>query len=445
MNHRHDPSGRPSVAGRTRRLLRGTVDVPTSKPHSQRAFLMAALADGGSLIRRPNRCSESELLQQACEELGASFTPDGDAVAVRGVGGRLRRPGRVLRAAGSGFALRHLTAVTALAPPPCVLSGDRRLAARPLRPLLDALTGLGGRLEHADPELVLPLVNWSGGLAGGEVVVPAGQTSQFVSAVLVAAPYAAGPVRVLVPGPVVGGHYIRMTLDMMRRFGATVCARDDLGLIEVRPGGYTARELTLGPDVTSLFYLIAAAVVTDAEIRVREVPLGEDALLDAAVALGRRLGVRITQDGPDVRIGSGPAPAEPLDIDATDLPTLVPALAAVAAHLPGGLRLRGARHVHHHKTSRLAVMIEELAALGIRLRPIRRDGVLDGFETSGLGPPTTRKVSSSGDHRNYMALCLAALTVPGPVAISGAETLSTSFADFHACFNSLVAQPATLG
>ncbi|MGH4024421.1 MAG: 3-phosphoshikimate 1-carboxyvinyltransferase [Pseudonocardiaceae bacterium] len=451
MNDQRKPVGPAPVLSRTRRVLRGVARVPTSKPHSQRAGLLAALAEGESLIRRPNLCSESAILQQACEELGAVFTPatgpdgpDGTALTVQGVGGRPRRPTTVLRTAGSGFALRHLMAVTSLAESPCVLTGDLRLAARPLEPLKDALTELGGRLEYAAPELVLPLVNWSGGLAGGEVTVPAHETSQFVSALLLVAPYAARPVRVRVPGAVVGGHYIRMTLDMMRRFGAETRAQPDLGLIEVRPGGYTARELTLGPDVTALFSLIAAAVVADTDVRVQDVLLGDDALLDAAVALGRRLGVRISQEGPDVRIVSGPAPAGPLDIDATDLPTLVPALAAVAAHLPNGLRLRGARHVQHHKTSRLAVMIEELAALGMQLRPIHRDGALDGFETGHLGPPATRQVSSFGDHRNYMALYLAALTVPEPVVISGEETLTMSFADFHACFSSLMGQPAAL-
>ena len=89
-------------------------------------------------------------------------------------------------------------------------------------------------------------------------------------------------------------------------------------------------------------------------------------------------------------------------------------------------------------------MLQELTTLGMRLRPILRDGELDGFETDRLGPPATRQVSSFGDHRNYMALYLAALTVPDPVAISGEEALTTSFADFHACFSSLLVQPAAL-
>ncbi|MGH3550725.1 MAG: hypothetical protein ACRDQU_21915 [Pseudonocardiaceae bacterium] len=432
------------MINRTRKVLRGTVHVPTSKPHSQRVFLMAGLAEGTSLILRPNVCTESEILQQACEELGVVFTPDGDALAIQGVNGRPRRPTTVLRTAGSGFALRHLTTVTSLAEPPCVLTGDRRLATRPLSPLIEALTELGGRLEYAVPEMVLPLVNWSGGLVGGDVTVPTHETSQFVSSLLLVAPYMSRPVRVRMPGPVVGSHYIRMTIDLMRRFGADVSAPDNLDLVDVQPGGYAARELALGPDVTSMFYFIAAAVVTAADVRIQDVLLGDDPLLDAAVALGRRLGVRIIQDGLDIRIVSGAAPAEPLDVDATDLPTLVPALAAVAAHLPNRLRVRGARHIHHHKTSRLAVMLKELATLGLHLRPILHDGVLDGFETDRVGSPTAQQVSSFGDHRNYMALHLAALAVPDPVAISGKGTLATSFADFHTCFDSLVVQPVAL-
>lgn len=420
-------------------VLRGRVRIPASKPHTQRALLMAALADGESVIRRPNACSEVELLAEACRAFGAGLRHDGDDLVVRGVGGRPRRPTAVLRVAGSGYALRHLLAVASLADAPCVLTGDRRLAGRPVQPLLDALGALGGRAESADADLVLPIVTWSTGLAGGAADVPADETSQFVSALMLAAPYAAAPVRLRVTGLAVGRDYIRMTRDMMTRFGAAAAVDDAVHQIDVQPGGYQARDLVVGPDATSLFYFIAAAVIADTDILVEDVVLGQDAFLDATVELGRRLGVVVSQEGTAVHIASGPAPAHPLEVDATDVPTLVSALAALASSLPRGMMLHGARHVGFHKTPRLRVVMDGLAEMGRVLAPVWREGELDGFRTVDTRPPAATRIGSQGDHRNYMALYLAALAVRQPVQVLGADTLHASFADFRECFRELSA------
>jgi 3-phosphoshikimate 1-carboxyvinyltransferase len=440
---------------RARKSLRGTVAIPASKPDTQRALLLSALADGVSRIRRVNVCSESLLLREACGELGARFSDfrdaGGDGIEVTGTGGRPARPATVLRTADSGYALRHLTAVAALVDGPCVITGGRGLAARPIAPLVESLSALGARLESADPALVLPLVVWSGELAGGAVRVPAAETSQFASAVMLVAPYAAAPVTITLPPPVVGAGYIRLTAQLMRRFGARVTTAPDLSRVVVEPGGYRGTDLTVGPDATSLFYFLAAAVVTDTDILVTDVTLGADPFVDTVVALGRRLGVRVTQAGSDIRIASGPPPAGLTKIDAAAVPTLIPALAAIAGDLPGGMLLRGARHVRHHKTSRLATVLAELAVLRRPLRPVFDGQELDGFETAepperpaplasldgaAAGRPAFR-VDSHGDHRNFMALYLAALTLSEPVEIAGEQTLATSFADFVGCFESL--------
>ncbi|MEU6575108.1 hypothetical protein [Streptomyces sp. NPDC046805] len=424
------------------KVLRGSVRIPTSKPHTQRALLMAALATGESVIRRPNVCSESELLRNAVTALGARVTERREDLVVHGVGGWPRRPSSVLPVAGSGFALRHLLPIAALAEPPCVLTGDRRLAARPLQPLLDALAELGSRAEPADPELGLPVVTWTSGLCGGDIEIPADETSQFVSALMLAAPYASAPVRIRVPGTLVSHHYVRMTRELMTRYGAEVGTDDDLRTIEVRPGGYRATDILIGPDVTSLFYFVAAAVVADADLLVEDVVLGQDAFLDSVADLGRRLGVRLSQQGTALRITSGPAPADRVVVDASDIPTLVPALAAIASSLPAGMSLTNARHIQHHKTSRLQVVLDELARMGRVLRPLHRDGQLDGFASDRVEPAAADVVDSHGDHRNFMALSLAAMAVERPVHVLGADTLTTSFADFEQCFRALSVSPS---
>lgn len=422
-------------------VLRGAVRVPTSKPHTQRALLLAALADGESTIHRPNVCSESNLLATAAAALGARFVEDRTDLIVRGVAGEPRRPASVLQVDGSGFALRHLVPITALAEAPCVVIGHRRLAARPIRPLLTALAAMGSRVEPADPDLVLPLVTWTSGIDGGRVAIPADETSQFASALMLAAPYAARPLRIDVTGKIVSRHYLRLTRDLMHAFGASVEIGRGMRTIDIVPGGYRARDLLIGPDVTSLFYFIAAAVVADTDIRVEDVEPDEDGLLGSAMELGTRLGVRLTHEDTALRITSGEPPSAPVLIDAIDVPTLVPALAAIASSLPGGMVLRNARHIQNHKTSRLDVVLGELARLGRVLEPVYHEGQLDGFTTCHVVPTAVDLVDSQGDHRNFMALSLAAMALERRVRVLGAETLTTSFPDFRECFRALTTEP----
>jgi 3-phosphoshikimate 1-carboxyvinyltransferase len=129
-------------------------------------------------------------------------------------------------------------------------------------------------------------------------------------------------------------------------------------------------------------------------------------------------------------------------LDAVDVPTLVPALAAVASSLPAGMELTGAAHLVYHKTSRLDLTIEGLAAMGRHLEPVYTDGQLAGFRTQRLGPPSAAVVDSHGDHRLFMALFLASLSLEESVHITGADTLTASFPAFLPTFESLRALTA---
>jgi 3-phosphoshikimate 1-carboxyvinyltransferase len=420
--------------------LRGSVQLPSSKPHGQRALVLAALADGPSRLIDLHLCSETALLRDGCVILGSLIDPpdtDG-AVQVRG-GTRPRTSEFLLPVAGSGFALRTLLAMSCVGVGPTIFIGQRRLGQRPLSPLVEALAVLGARIEPLADDGFLPLVSWGGVLrAPAEAVsVPTGQTSQFTTALLLVAPYIRGGLRLRLQPPVHGAHYLRMTIDLMRQFGAEVGAAADLREITVRPGRYTGRLMQVGPDVTALFSFLAAAVLVDVDLHIPGVLLGVDPFVDAAIAVGRRLGIQIEPDGQGIRVVSGPPPTRPVVIDASPLPTLVPALAALACELPAGLQVRGAAHLRHHKTSRLEVVLGELAKLGRQLTPTFVDGRPDGFISRSAGEPTGVPLDSHGDHRLYVALSLAAMAGDRPVELPGEETLTASFAGFPASIAAL--------
>jgi 3-phosphoshikimate 1-carboxyvinyltransferase len=417
--------------------LRGQVALPSSKPHGQRALVLAAMADGASELIDLQPCAETALLRDGCRVLGARIGPPGpDGTVLVGGGLRPDGPGPLIGVAGSGFALRTLLAVACLRTGggPSSFTGQARLGRRPLGPLVDALRGLGARIEFPAGGAELHLVSATGPLRSpaGRVSVPTDQTSQFATALLLVGPYLDGGLRLRLPSPVHGAGYLRLTLDLMERFGAEAVSSADLRRIEVEPGRYTGRTVRIGRDATCLFSFAAAAVLMDSDLFLPGVRRGTDPLVDQAIEVADRLGVRIESAGDGVRLVSGPPPSRRVVIDAAGMPTLVPALAALACDLPAGLRVHGASHLRHHKTSRLELVLGELAKLGRRLTPTFVDGQLDGFVSRPAGRPTGEPLDGHGDHRLYLALRLAAMAGDRPVRLSGEETLADSFTAFPA-------------
>lgn len=421
------------------RALRGSVRIPPSKPHCQRALILATLAQGVSKIQNMNTCNETRVIAEACQAFGATLQWQNESLQIRGVGGHLRQPRRVLCVDGSGFALRNILVMSSLVDGPTILTGDKKLGQRPHQPLIDRLSALGVRIEPLEPQQALPLINWGGGLMGGTINIPVEITSQFATALMLVAPYAADTVVLRLDGEMVGKEYIYLNLALMKEFGATVCASEDLREIEVHNRGYAARNISIGPDVTSLFCFIAAAVIVDTDIHIEGVYLGRDPLLDEAVAIGRELGVQVYQTARGVRILSGVLPTKRIELHVADVPTLVPALTAIACRLPHGMRITGAQHIRFHKTSRLETLMAELEKLNYSFKPIYKGDVVDGFEADFVPGEDVYvdTVDSYGDHRLFMALFLACLRLAKPTTLLGEETLVASFPEFVDCFTAL--------
>jgi 3-phosphoshikimate 1-carboxyvinyltransferase len=411
--------------------LKGTINVPASKPLFQRALLLATLAHGESYIHGICECSETKLLSEACQGFGGTVCYDGNTAIIRGVNGKLHVPKHMLNVDGSGFAARTLISIACLAPGPTILSGDSSLVVRPLQPLIAVLTGLGARIEPIAPPRLFPLVNWGGGLDGGDVIIPSGMTSQFTTAILLSAPYYARSLHARLSGNLVSEGYMDLTMRSMQLFGVKVRRSEDFREIEVlSTGGYTAAEVSIGPDVTCLFYFIMAALVTDVDIYVGGVQTQDDPIFDQAINIGKMLGVKIVEEDRGMRIRSGIPPLNRIELQAEGFPTFVPALAAIGRYLPHGLTLRGASHLRYHKTSRLEIILEELHNLGYGFSPVYQENALDGFQTCSPLLQTASIVDCHGDHRLFMALAVAALGTQRPIGILGEKCLSASFPGF---------------
>lgn len=424
--------------------LEGTVRLPGSKSITNRALLLASLARGESVLRNALDCDDSRRLVAALERLGVAIEWDREAAVIRvhGAGGAYPVREGTFQAGNAGTVVRFLTAALAAMGGRYEIDGDERMRERPIAELVRALTELGA--DVAAPTGCPPVRIGPRPFHGGQVEVRGATSSQFISALLMAAPLVRDRVAVRVTGDVVSMPYIDLTIHAMRDFGARVFAdlkrADGQPFYEVPAGsGYVGRDYSIEGDASTASYFYAAAAVTGSTLRVegvgKESPQGDARSADVLAAMG----CRVTKERDAVTV-TGPRPPagwlKGVDWDASGIPDVVPTLAVVALFASGKTRLRGVAHLRHKESDRIASVASEIRKLGGRVRELR-----DGLEVEGtLGPepPALRgaPVDTWGDHRIAMAFSVAALVIPG-VEIRDPQVVDKSFPGFFAALRGL--------
>jgi len=253
--------------------LKAAVAVPGSKSYTQRALILAALARGESLLHRPLVAADTVHLTAALQALGAVITPRQDDLVVRGTGGRLENPGRAIYLGNNGTAMRILTGVTAIGRGEFLLTGDERLQERPIAPLLTALNTLGVAARGLNRDGYPPVAIRTSGLPGGSITLRDLDSSQYVSALLIAAPYAAGEMRIDLAGRIPSRPYIAVTVEAMREFGVEVRTETPDRYL-VRGGqSYRGTDCRIEGDASSAAYFFLAAALAGGSVEVENVPL----------------------------------------------------------------------------------------------------------------------------------------------------------------------------
>lgn len=412
----------------------GTFRVPSSKPETQRAILAGMLAEGRSRVFNDLRCGETETMKNACRAFGAEITEHEGHLEIHGVGRSFRHNGRVIRAEGSGLVFRTMTALASIHPSPVVVTGDTTLRSRVMEPLLRALRDLGADIESICREEKAPVVNWGRGLKGGTCRLPGDISSQFITAILFAAPLADTPVGIEVTGEVYSQSYIRQTLASLTGAGIKVSASDDFRRYHVEPSSYRAQDVTTHEDYTSASYLLAAAALYQGRTVLTNVHGDSMQGEYAIVPILERLGLRITPDRATSSLIVDNPPGSlcgSFEVDVQDCPNIVPTLAAIGAYVQGSLRVVGGRLTRFHKASRIEAMVAELSRAGVDIETLYDQGVCDGFEVRGAQTyPGGLTLSSWGDHRIFMSLFVAGLRMRSPNVFSGFEDVRLSFPEF---------------
>ncbi len=410
--------------------MRGTVTLPGSKSLTNRALVLAAIADGPSLVRRALRSRDTELMARALTSLGAVVDTAGEDWRVIPLT-RARAAAPLAVDCGlAGTVMRFVPPVAALVDGMVGFDGDPHARTRPMAAVLDALRAIGVDVDDGGRGSLPFTVRGAGRVPGGEVTLDASASSQFVSALLLAgAAYDEGVVVRHVGPPVPSRPHLDMTVAALRERGVEV---DDTepDVWRVAPGAVRATDLTVEPDLSNAAPFVFAAAATRGQVVVPGWPASTTQAGDRVRDVLSRMGadVRLDATGLTVR-GAG---LHGLDLDMRDVGELAPAVAALAALADSPSRLRGLGHIRGHETDRLAALHRELSALGGRVTEHP-----DGLDLEPA-PLHGGRWATYADHRMAHAGALLGLVVPG-VEVEDVATTAKTFPGFADAWTALVA------
>lgn len=412
------------------RPLSGRISVPGSKSVSNRALVCAALAEGESVISGGLVGDDADSMVTGLRTLGASIlehaTGDSLIWEVAGTGGRLTESPVTLDAALAGTTFRFLVAVSSLAAGEVTVTGRGPLLARPIGPLLDVLRRLGARVEaERGPDGAergpVRLLGRSGRL-GGVVAVDASRSSQFVTALLLVAPYFDDGL-VLEPLGLQATGFVDLTLELMGEFGVTVGSLD-AGYAVAGGLSYRGRPFAVPPDASAAMHLFTLAMATGGEVSVADLARAgrqpDYAFLEVLERFGATWAV---SDEGDVSVRA-PSLLSPVDLDLSAMPDQLPNAAVLAALADGTSRISGVGITRFHESDRMSAVAAELGKVGIATE----EGE-DELLVRGGAPRGGATFSSHGDHRLAMALtALAART--GGCAMTEADAVGKTYRHF---------------
>lgn len=412
------------------RPVDANVRVPGSKSITNRALLIAALADGPSDLRGALFSDDTTYMAAALNDLGVMVESDeqGERFAVRGGGGTFPAERADLFVGNSGTTMRFLTAALPLGQGTYRIDGIPRMRKRPIQPLLDALQALGAEAISEAENGCPPVRVQGGGLAGGRVRMAGDQSSQYFSALLMAAPYAQTDVTIEVEGDLVSKPYMPMTAAVMRAFGVTADLDTEHWRTFSVPAGqrYRGRTYQIEPDASNASYFFAAAAVTGGRVRVEG--LGQDSsqgdlrFVDVLEAMGAT--VTVAADYVEV-VGPSGGWLRGVDLDLNPISDTAQTLAAIAPFADGPTTIRGVGHARLKETDRVAAVANELRKLGQRVEE-RPDGL-----TIHPAPVTPASIETYDDHRMAMSFAITGLRASG-VRILDPGCVAKTFPDFFA-------------
>lgn len=408
---------------------------PGSKSLTNRYLTCLALADGAVTLQNAGICDDTEAMVDGLEMLGLRCELDAARRRIQlwGKGGLLPAGEAEINVGAAGTTMRFLTALACLGQGQYRLDGSPRMRQRPIAALVDALADLGARIGYELAEGCPPLTIAARGLAGGNVVFTEPPSSQYVSALLMVAPYAARDVYIEFEGALPSRPYVDMTLDVMAALGVEVIESDDQQRMIIPASQYYhAQDCDVEPDASGATYLWGAAALTGGRVRVtgltRQSRQGDARFVDVLAEMGCAV-----DEGADYLEVTGPRPGNlrGVDADLNLMPDTAQTLAVLGLFTDGPTNIRNVPNLRIKETDRIAALATELSKMGAAVEP--RDDGLRITPPAAVKPAT---IDTYDDHRMAMSFAMAAARVDG-IVIRDADCVRKSFPDFFEVLGSL--------
>ena len=398
------------------------VTAPPSKSYTHRALIIGALGKGKTTVLHPLYAEDTKITINALRTLGVPITEMPDRIMITGCDGSFLNPEETtLDLDNSGTSLRLLASLALLCRNPVILTGSPRMQERPIGPLVEALISLGGSGKYLKNN-GYPPVEVSGHMSGGRVTVDGTISSQFISSVLIASPYADREVEVVIPSPPASRSYLDITLDIIRAFGAGVTPEGYARFLVSNKKRYSGRTYTVEGDYSSAAYFFAIAAVCGGRARVHNLEphsvQGDRRFLDAL----SRMGCTVTYGKKTVTVERA-GDLQGITFDMSSSPDSVQTLCMVAASAKTPTTITGIGHLKYKESDRITSTAERLKSLGGNVK------VEDDRITIYPAPLHGGSIDPVNDHRTAMSFAVLGLGIGG-ITITNAECVSKSFPGF---------------
>ncbi|HCR72375.1 MAG TPA: 3-phosphoshikimate 1-carboxyvinyltransferase [Anaerolineae bacterium] len=410
--------------------LNATVRVPGSKSITNRALLIASLANGTTKLTNALFSDDSKYFSQALQTLGFDMQLDeaNHEMTVTGLGGKIPAKKAELFIGNAGTAARFLSAFLTLGNGEYVIDGEPRMRERPIGDLIDSLKQLGVKIEaenNCPPVKIL-----ASGLSGGKTKIAGDISSQFLSALLMVAPYAKSPIEIELITELNSKPYVDMTIEVMKEFGVEI-QRQNYSLFTIYPSTYLPiTNYQIESDASAASYFFAAPAICGGNVTVENIShkslQGDVAFVDVL----QKMGCVVTESDNSITINR-PSSIVGIDVDMRDIPDTAQTLAAVAPFANSPTRIRGIASARVKETDRVSATCNELKRLGVQV-----DEHEDGMTIYPCQDFQPASIKTYNDHRMAMAFSLMGLRFDG-VTIENPACVSKTFPNYYEVLESL--------
>jgi 3-phosphoshikimate 1-carboxyvinyltransferase len=413
---------------KTQRIKNSEVNVPGSKSYTHRMLIAAGLSDGVCNIINWLKSEDTLLTLNALKQLGVGIDEDEAKVVVHGSKGLLKPCKAPIYLANSGTSMRLLTGIVAIGDGTYTLTGTKRMFERPIQDLLDGLNQIGVEAFAVNANGCPPIKIKGGKIDGGHVDLNCSISSQYLSSLLLMAPYTDKGIEITVTRGPVSKPYIDMTVDIMTRLGVKV-ARNGYSSFNV-PGNqiYKAGNYYVEPDCSQAGYFWAAAAITGSKIKVKGISKkssqGDVRFADVL----EEMGCKVFHENNGISVCGDKLSA--IEVDMANMPDIVPTLAVVAAFAKGRTIIKNVAHLREKESDRLGSVATELSKMGIEANTTENGLVIKG------GKPVGAEINTYNDHRIAMSFAVAGIVVPG-IKIKDEKCVEKSFPEFWNVFEGL--------